>query len=234
MQLIKPSIKFEWMTPEPLKAIERAGRTCWKSGDKGIHEGSEIAFVEMLLSRKHYAMIEHASISYRVICDRGVTHEIVRHRLFSYAQESTRYCNYKGGVTFIIPEWMYIIFGPGEYRVSILREELVYNGKLINFPKLGTPARLWFESMVYSELFYQGLIEKKWTPQQARSVLPNSLKTEIVITGNLREWLHFFSLRTNEAAHPQMREVAFMILKDVKQRIPVIFDLEDESCMSQK
>ena len=233
MQLIKPSIEFEWMTDAPLRVIERAGRTCWKSA---LKEGGTEEFIRMLLRKGHHAMIEHASASYRVICDRGVTHEFVRHRLFSYAQESTRYCNYKGGVTFIIPEWLYDTFEPGEYRTSLLRKAVYHNNKLIDFPNhpglhVATSSRLWFESMVYSELFYRGLIEKGWTPQQARSVLPNSLKTEIVITGNLREWLHFFSLRCAAAAHPQMREVAFMILKDIKKRIPVIFDLKDESCM---
>ncbi len=215
MQLIKPSIEFEWMTPEPLKAIERAGRTCWKSEGK-VEVGSAERFVRMLLVKKHYAMIEHASASYRVICDRGVTHEIVRHRLFSYAQESTRYCNYSTGVTFIIPLWLYddLQCQPGE-RTDFM----------------GSPqsdAQFWLTHMLWSEKTYTKLLAMGWSPQKARSVLSNSLKTEIVITGNLREWLHFFSLRTNEAAHPQMREVAFMILKDIKQRIPVIFDLEDK------
>ena len=107
MKLVKPSIEFLWMTDEPLftlrfRTIEQAGRTCYKSEDKITNDSAE-HFVRRIMKMSHLAMIEHASASYRVICDRGVTHEIVRHRLFSYAQESTRYCNYKSGVTFIIP-----------------------------------------------------------------------------------------------------------------------------------
>ena len=216
MKLIKPSIEFLWTTESPLQTIERAGRTCYKSEDK-ITEESAPKFCQMLLDRGHEAMIEHASASYRVICDRGVTHEIVRHRLFSYAQESTRYCNYKSGVTFIIPLWTGI--GEGEYFIHWKN-------------KLGTTAwepeghgldNRWFWSMALAERDYTRLLEEGWQPQQARTVLPNSLKTEIIITGNLREWRHFFKLRTAKAAHPQMQEVANMILADIRKKIPVIF-----------
>jgi thymidylate synthase (FAD) len=197
------------MTPEPLKAIETAGRTCYKSEDK-ITDNSAIVFTKMLLVRGHDAMIEHASMSYKLVCDRGVSHEIVRHRLFSYAQESTRYCNYKGGVTFIIPPWVDI------------REGSYTCGQLNNV--LDEEDYQWAKGMTASEARYLDLLEHGWSPQQARSVLPNSLKTEIVIAGNLREWRHFFSLRTAAAAHPQMREIASLVLKDAASRIPVIFD----------
>lgn len=113
MRLIKPSVEFLDMTKNPLQVIERAGRTCYKSEDR-ITPGSAEVFVRKLLSRGHLAMIEHAWMSYRVVCDRGVTHEIVRHRLFSYAQESTRYCDYSGGVTFVIPSWLDL--PEGEYE----------------------------------------------------------------------------------------------------------------------
>ena len=201
-----------WTTPRPLKTIERAGRTCYKSEDMITAQSSE-KFVEMLLKRGHEAMIEHASASYRVICDRGVTHEIVRHRLFSYAQESTRYCNYKGGVTFIIPPWL---AGSEECRegVYITPRDNPY-GHLVN---------IWFNQLFSAEAVYINLVKDSWTPQQARSVLPNSLKTEIVITGNLREWRHFFSLRCAKAAHPQMRETARLLLCDITKRIPILFD----------
>ncbi len=212
MKLVKPSIMHLWTTPRPLKTIERAGRTCYKSEDMITAQSSE-KFVEMLLKRGHEAMIEHASASYRVICDRGVTHEIVRHRLFSYAQESTRYCNYKGGVTFIIPPWL---AGSEECRegVYITPRDNPY-GHLVN---------IWFNQLFSAEAVYINLVKDSWTPQQARSVLPNSLKTEIVITGNLREWRHFFSLRCAKAAHPQMRETARLLLCDITKRIPILFD----------
>jgi thymidylate synthase (FAD) len=212
MRLVKPSIEFLWATPNPLAVIEQAGRTCYKSEDK-INATSSKVFAEKLLKLKHEAVIEHASASYRVVCDRGVTHEIVRHRLFSYAQESTRYCNYKGGVTFIIPEWMY---GDECPPAGNWNKEHGYDGP--------DAFVTWMVAMQLAEQQYLTLLDSGWSPQQARSVLPNSLKTEIVITGNLREWRHFFMLRTASAAHPQMREVANMLLNDIAGRIPVIFD----------
>ncbi len=216
MKLVKPSIEHINNTLCPLRAIELAGRTCYKSEDK-ITEGSAEKFVKMLLDRGHEAMIEHASASYRIVCDRGVTHEIVRHRLFSYAQESTRYCNYKGGVTFIIPCW--IPLEEGLYEQDTAESINTYSGLLAQ-------DRRWFDSMFDAESTYQQMVKSDhpWTPQQARSVLPNSLKTEIVVTGNLREWGHYFKLRCSPKAHPQMQEVANMILADMKTRVPVIFD----------
>lgn len=212
MKLVKPSIQFLWATKNSLETIERAGRTCYKSEDK-ITEGSAERFVIMLLEYEHHAMIEHASTSYRVICDRGVTHEIVRHRLFSYAQESTRYCNYKGGVTFILPCWMYHLAESGQDKYD--EYGLSYSRKPFE--------DLWIEFLEDCEEAYCTAIKRGWSPQQARSVLPNALKTEIVITGNLREWMHFFKLRTTKAAHPQMQEIANMLLEDIRKHVPIIF-----------
>lgn len=213
MRLAKPSIKFLWMTENPLKTIEAAGRTCYKSEDR-ITDSSAISFVKRLIDRGHFAMIvamiEHASASYKIVCDRGVSHEIVRHRLFSYAQESTRYCNYKGGVEFIVPCWFEDDF---ETRFYLDIED--------GWPE---EENEWVNVMEMCEESYLTLLHCGWTPQQARSVLPNSLKTEIVVTGNLREWLHFFSLRCAKSAHPQMQEVANMLLMDIKERVQVIFD----------
>ena len=208
-----------------MQTIEVAGRNCYKSEDK-ITLNSAEKFVKMLLKRGHEAMIEHAMASYRVICDRGVSHEIVRHRLFSYAQESTRYCNYKGGVTFIIPPWVKGDWSIGEFNIEWINRI----GKCTNHTPMNYLAGedvgsfRWFCNMAIAERNYCNLLKDGWTPQQARSVLPNSLKTEIVITGNLREWRHFFKLRCDKAAHPQMREVANMILADIQKRIPIIFD----------
>ncbi len=218
MKLIKPSIEFIWMTPQPLKTIERAGRTCYKSEEK-ISDNSAELFVQKLLDRGHDAMIEHASASYRVVCDRGVTHEIVRHRLFSYAQESTRYCNYKGGVTFIIPCWITLAEAEDVHYIQDCVEAD------FNF---ASPEADWLGSILDSALYYCDLLAKKWTPQQARSVLPNALKTEIVITGNLREWRHFFKLRCAKTAHPQMQEIANMLLRDIQERIPILFDKQQQ------
>lgn len=332
MKLVKPSIEHLDVTTDPLKAIELAGRTCYKSEDK-ITEDSAEKFVKMLIDRGHHAMIEHSNFtlkvsrklfnavldtdnreylrlsldesnngciisgnlrafmdfcgrpdvmpdiqrgivrslymkvplvfegwledhlweegqydfdvevfegeltvgeklhhqvaSYRIVCDRGVTHEIVRHRPFSYAQESTRYVNYKEGVEFVIPPWVSVpehLIG----RNVLMRDS---DSKLCIAPIKGkggcgfpSDAEAWLEAIEMAELFYKSLIDEGWKPQQARSVLPNSLKTEIVVTGNLLEWKHFFKLRCNKKAHPQMQEVANMILADMRDRVPGIFD----------
>lgn len=209
MKLIRPSHKILFISPKPLEAIEAAGRTCYKSEDK-ITGGSAEKFVRMVIKRGHLSVIEHPYMTVRFICDRGVTHEIVRHRLCAYSQESTRYCNYKGGVTFIIPPW--IGLEEGEYSVPEIRD----GGSL-------TEAQ-WMNAMLDAELYYINLLRNSWSPQQARSVLPNSLKTEIVMTANLREWMHVFKLRASIAAHPQMREVMTPLLEEVKTLIPVIFE----------
>ncbi len=208
MRLIKPSHKILFISPKPLEIIEAAGRTCYKSEDK-ITEGSAKKFVRMIIKRGHHSVIEHAYMSVRFICDRGVTHEIVRHRLAAYPQESTRYCNYKGGVTFIIPPWLHL--SPGDYLSPM-------SGYL---PE---PDLVWIKSIFFAENSYISLLRLGWSPQQARSVLPNSLKTEFVMTANLREWMHVFKLRTSKAVHPQMRELMIPLLKEMKTLVPVIFD----------
>lgn len=202
MKVISPSFEIMPVNGEEiLKSIERAGRTCYKSEDK-ITADSARKFVAGIVKSGHESVIEHEKITVRIICDRGVTHEIVRHRIASYSQESTRYCNYSADkfgneLTFVQPFY--------------------WNEKK---DKMG----LWLRSMLFAEKMYMELIELGATPQEARAVLPNSLKTEIVVTMNLREWRHFFKVRCSAAAHPQMREVAIPILKKFKEIIPVVFD----------
>ena len=215
MILVKPS--FEILTEIDgsliLRRIEAAGRTCYKSEDR-ITEESAKQFVRGIIKRGHYSVIEHESIAVRIICDRGVTHEIVRHRLCAYSQESTRYCNYSGGVTFVIPPWVTGEPGrAGEYTDVPPYWETPFNAD-----------QLWFSSLLDHEAQYVRLLELGWSPQQARSVLPNSLKTEIVMTANLREWRHIFSLRCSRAAHPQMREVMIPLCAEFIKQIPIVFD----------
>ena len=177
-----------------LKSIESKARVCYKSEDK-ITDDSCVKFCKMLVSRGHLAMIEHESISVKVICDRGVSHEIVRHRLASYAQESTRYVNYKSDdIEFICP----------------VTDRPAYD--------------IWYDAIKCSEKSYKEMIKNGCSPQIARSVLPNSLKTEIVITMNLREWIHFFKMRCANDAHPQIREIAIPLREEFQKLIPVIFD----------
>ena len=190
-----------------LKKIARIVRVCYKSEDK-ITEGSAEKMVKALIKRGHEAMLEHYSFSVKFICDRGVSHELVRHRVASFAQESTRYCNYghEGEITVILP--FFFDTGMGVNSNSIVFGE-------------------WKQSCEVAERKYISLLEKGATPQEARSVLPNSLKTEVVMTANLREWRHFFRLREVGATgkpHLQMQEVAIPLLQEVKRLIPVVYD----------
>jgi thymidylate synthase (FAD) len=213
-----------------LEVLEKAGRTCYKSEDKigctskefqekncmgqliegqSIEEGgvcrdtdcihhSSHKFVDMLVKREHHAMIEFGDIIIKCVTNRGVTHEIVRHRMCSFAQESTRYVKYDGEMEFIEPVWYYS-------SDDITRT-------------------VWRGAMIESERNYQALLNYGWRPEQAREVLPNSLKTEIVVKANIREWRHILSLRCGKAAHPQMRDLMIPILKEFQSKIPVVFD----------
>jgi thymidylate synthase (FAD) len=203
MKIISPLfvIETEINGQQILKSIEKAGRTAYKSEDK-ITSDSSKEFASMIINRGHYSVIEHQSITVRVICDRGISHEIVRHRLASYTQESTRFCNYTQGK-----------FGN---EITVI--------KPCFWDESDEKYLIWKSALLQSEMAYNKLIDLGATPQEARSVLPNSLKTEIVMTMNLREWKHFFKLRTSEAAHPQMREIAIPLLKEFQKLIPIIFD----------
>ena len=229
MKIIKPS--FEIMTPidgpEILRFIEKVGRTCYKSEEK-ISEESYKAFISKLVERNHEAMLEHFNITVKFICDRGVSHELVRHRIASFAQESTRYCNYgseKKGMTFIQPCWFKtdII---GDYDPDFYTQFYKETGTLFDPLSDVTDSniRTWFDSMMYSERVYNALVKEGWKPEQARSILPNSLKTEIVVTTNCREWMHIFRLRAASTAHPQMRELMHPLLNEFYSKIPIMFD----------
>ena len=203
MRIVKP--EFEIIDSidgdDILKTIERFGRICYKSEDL-ITDGSAQAFVKMIIKSGHESVIEHCKVSVKIICDRGVSHEIVRHRTASYSQESTRYCNYSKAkfgneLTFVMP----LFFEDEPEKLD-----------------------LWKSTMQIIENNYNALIAAGATPEEARSILPNSLKTEIIVTMNLREWRHFFKLRTSEKAHPQMREIATPILNEFKRIIPVVFE----------
>lgn len=202
---------------EILKKIELIGRTCYKSESK-ITEDSARRMVRSLIKRGHESVLEHEKLTVRFIVDRGVSHEIVRHRIASYSQESTRYCNYgtkDGQVTFILP-----VFFKGLDIDKVTGDTDNLTAKELQF-------RDWISSCVTAEEKYLSMLSHGASPQEARSVLPNSLKTEIVMTANLREWRHFFKLRavgTTGTPHPQMTEVAVPLLKEVKKLIPVIFD----------
>jgi len=203
MKVIKPSYKIEDEIDglAILKRIERAGRVCYKSEDR-ITDDSAIKFVQRILASKHESVIEHEKITVTIICDRAVSLEIVRHRIGSYSQESTRYCNYSKDK-----------FGK---EITVIKPCFWADSEAM--------FEVWKRAMLQAEQAYFNLLDNGASPQEARSVLPNSLKTEIVVTFNLREWRHFFKLRTDKAAHPQMREITLKMLKEFQERIPIIFD----------
>ena len=203
MKIIEPGVELvdDFDAAAIMKKIERAGRVCYKS-EGNIKDGSAEKFIRGIIKRGHESVIEHASVSFKIICDRGVTHELVRHRLASYSQESSRYCDYSAGkfggeLTFIKPCFW------SEDDENFL---------------------LWKETMAALEKNYLTLRERGAKPEEARSILPNSLKTEIFVTMNLRELRHFLKLRTAAAAHPQMREVALKIYKILVEKLPAVFD----------
>lgn len=203
MKIIEPSFEIlnEIDGEMILKSIEKIGRVCYKS-EESIDVDSAVGFVSKILKSGHESVIEHEKISVKIICDRGISHEIVRHRIASYSQESTRYCNYfedKFGneLTFIRPFY---------WKDEVEKYDL------------------WVQTMQQIENTYNSLIKLGAKPEEARCVLPNSLKTEIVVTMNLREWRHFFALRTSKRAHPQMREIANPLLHKMQEILPIVFD----------
>ena len=205
---------------EELQMIEKIGRVCYKSEDLIMEDGeSAKKFVAMLIKNGHEAMLEHSNLSVKFIVDRGISHELVRHRIASFAQESTRYCNYakdKFG-----SECNFIDITPGI--------KLDNKMKSMETSEIALVLEEWEKAMEDAERHYMKMLELGATPQIARSVLPNSTKTEITVSANYREWRNFFKLRIPKTAHPQMREVTIPLLKELKEKIPVIFDDIEEN-----
>lgn len=202
MKIIPAKVEFITLIDgqEIMKRLEECGRVCYKSEDK-ITEGSAEKFLAGIIRRGHESVLEHCSFTVRFTVDRGVSHELVRHRIASYSQESTRYCNYsKDG------------FGN---EITVIQP---------CFLRIGTLGyEMWESACEHAEKAYFDMLGYGCTPQEARSVLPNSLKTEVVMTCNIREWRHFLRLRCSQAAHPQMREVATQLLTVLEKELPVLF-----------
>lgn len=203
MRIIEPSVEIMSIIDSEsiLKNLERYGRVCYKS-ENCITEDSANRFINMIIKNGHESVLEHEKLTIKFICDRGVSHEIVRHRIASYSQESTRYCNYnqdKFGSELTIIKPCFWKEGQEQYEI-------------------------WKSNMQMIEESYNNLISLGAKPEEARSILPNSLKTEIIVTMNMREMRHFLKLRTSPKAHPQMREVACILLRELKEKLPVIFE----------
>ena len=203
LKIIPPSHKILALPDKAavLKMLERIGRTCYKSEDKMTPDSAR-DFVKRLVRSGHHSVIEHLGFTVHFVCDRGISHELVRHRLASFSQESTRYANYSKDK-----------FGK---EITVIRPYF--------WDRSSDLYSVWQQAMEQAEEKYLHLIGLGARPEEARAVLPNSLKTELIMTCNLREWRHIFDLRCSRAAHPQMRELLFPLLDALHERIPVIFD----------
>jgi len=219
MDIVRQTAEIVSVTPHPLRLIEMAGRTCYRSEPRG----KAADFVRRLVEKGHESVIEHAVATIALTTDRGVTHELVRHRLASYSQESTRYCTYRGEIEFVLPVWCEVL-RPGRYSTD--------SSELLELPET---ERCWAVAMLLAEELYHRLLKHGWRAEQARAVLPNSLATRIVVTANMREWRHILKLRTSAAAHPQMRDLMLKVLALLKEKTPVLFDdIGEASCDATK
>lgn len=201
MMIIAPSVAVPktQLAVDTLIRLERYARVCYKSEAKSSSEPAR--FLKGLLQKGHESVFEHEKCTVLFTVDRGVSHELVRHRIGSYSQESTRYCNYHKAR-----------FG---HEIAVIEP----------FFLVGTNGySIWRDACQKSEDAYMKLTGLGFSPQEARSVLPNSLKTEIVVTYNLREWRHFFNLRCSPEAHPQMRQVAIPLLLTFRNWLGPVFE----------
>lgn len=217
MKYIKQSYEIlsDWFNRESvLSSIERAARTCYKSEAK-MSEGTDVKMLKMLLKRDHTAMIEHASnLSVKFITNRGVANEIIRHRIFSFAQESQRYVKYgknNDDITFILPEWA---------DKELADKSYLTFDSIIDLPN---KEKILTKAYINEEANYNMLISLGLKPQAAADVLGRGVKTEIVVTGNVREWLHFFDLRCAPDAHPMMRDLVTPLLLELNKDIPELW-----------
>ena len=203
MRIVKPSVELIWITPDPEKAIEFGARVCYKSEDK-YDPSRTPAFLDKIIHQYHHeSVVEHAAACFHIVCDRGVSHEMVRHRLASFSQESTRYCNY----------------GKKDDGIAVIQP-----------PGLtGEALKDWEDAMHYAEDAYMAMLAEGCTPQIARSVLPTCLKTEMRMTANFREWMHIIKLRTAKSAHPQIQEIVLEIQRILQERAPAIFGAQSSS-----
>ena len=207
MKIVKSKVEILTVISEggvkELKLIELAGRTAYKSEDNISDDiSSAKRFINMIVKLGHESVLEHSLLTVRFTCDRGVSHEIVRHRMAAYTQESTRYCNYASGkfgreITFVAP--------------STLKKDSIEYFE-------------WYQACDEAEKNYIACMQLNMKSEQARAVLPMSVKTEVVMSANYREWRHFLKLRCAKTAHPDIRKLALELLCELQLRIPVVFD----------
>jgi thymidylate synthase (FAD) len=224
MKLIGESVDL-FLLGEPLDTnseakigqfLESCGRVCYKSEDK-ITEDSYKKFLKTIIKSGHESILEHISISAKIVTNRGITHELVRHRLGNFSQESTRYCNYSGNrfgneLSFVIPVWV------SDEEVSKHFPEEQYDSGYLN-----NPIYVWVNQMQSCEDEYLRLLQLGWTPEKAREILPNSLATTIMTTFNVRQWRHVIEQRLSPKCHPQMRYVMIKIAEKFNEYLPLFF-----------
>jgi thymidylate synthase (FAD) len=221
MLLINQRHEILNIIPENNKLLEFAGRTCYKSEGK-ITDSSADKFIDKILHQYHHeSVIEHSLLTVKFITNRGVTHELVRHRLASFSQESTRYVKYDN-VKFIIPVWL--DENELEKIYQFINTENTVNEIMDSAESMNDDTFAFISLLIESEVTYKKLIDLGWKAQQAREVLSNALKTEIIASANFREWRHILKMRTAKNAHPQIRELMIPLLNELKNKIPVIFD----------
>lgn len=220
MKLVKPSIQIEDMKDgnEILKSLEYYGRNCYKSENKITNESAAI-FMQMIVhEKKHYSILRHEKATVRMICSRSTSHQIVRHGLSHFLQESQRYVNYSkrndGEVQFVIPHFLHDIVSEGVYHAE--------HEVPIKAPSNG--ARIWLRHMLESEQRYHELTKAGWKAERARGVLPNDAKTEVIMSSNLEQWRNVFTQRASSHADEAMQWLMFPLLEQFKKRIPVLFD----------
>ena len=244
MKIVQPYAKIE--EPEllisALRRIEHAARISHGSEDAQTNDSAERFIRAVVLGHGDWSVVEHISASVEFLVDRGITHELVRHRIASYTQSSTRFINYAKKMptnaksvppTFIYPKpevfCAHCDAGnhpePGEGRAY----GYDHTKPWFHAFTLGDSAQcpyepVWLCAIQSAEDEYRNLIDLKWRPQEARSVFPNALSSKIMMTCNLRSWRHFFLMRTTKEAHPQMRQVTIPLLAQFKQLVPVLFE----------
>ena len=226
MKIIKQNIKIidNIDSIRIYKKLEKIGRVCYKSENK-ITNNSYVSFLQKIIDSKHYSILEHESISIHITCDRAISHQIVRHRIASYSQESQIYCNYKNNkfsnnITYILPYQFYLIID----NINMI-DTIYLNFK---YKKIINPIIqefiVWYETCNLIEETYLNLIDKNTKAGFARNILINSVKTELIMTMNLRMWRHFITTRITKDNHIQIIEITTLINNELKKQLPIIFN----------
>lgn len=215
MKLIRQDHKIEYIQPNILGHLEMAARNCYKSEDK-ITEGSAEKLISSIIKKGHLSILEHSFMTVRLITNRAVSHQLVRHRTgIVFSQESQRYCTYKGHIQFIMPE-----------RLETLRKyvDSVFSQKMEHIYEVSEVGTYWVNCCIQIENMYHNLLKMNLPAEDSRGVLGNDAKTEIIVTANLREWRYIFDLRTSKKCQYNMRVLMSNLLADAKKCVPLVFD----------